>query len=163
EMRDLLIRLAKLGKTLIVTSHILPELSRICDRIAILTHGKLRAIGTIDQISRMVSQQRTVEVQLTTVEQIPVAAGIIRQAIEPDAEVIEAPAEIAVRFRSGLPEDQLGDVLAKLIRAGIRITQFREVQTDLEEAFMSFARPAESHPSTPAAVAVGAAGGRSHG
>jgi ABC-2 type transport system ATP-binding protein len=163
EMRDLLIRLAKLGKTLIVTSHILPELSRICDRIAILTHGKLRAIGTIDQISRMVSQQRTVEVQLTSVEQIPVAAGIIRQAIEPDAEVIEAPAEIAVRFRSGLPEDQLGDVLAKLIRSGIRITQFREVQTDLEEAFMSFARPAESHPATPAAVAVGAAGGRSHG
>src|SRR3954462_2733706 len=41
EMRDLLIRRARGGKTLIVTSHILPELSRICDQIAILTHGKL--------------------------------------------------------------------------------------------------------------------------
>jgi ABC-2 type transport system ATP-binding protein len=161
-MRDLLIRLAKLGKTLIVTSHILPELSRICDRIAILTNGKLRALGTIDQISRMVSQQRTVEVQLTTVGQIPGAAVLIRQAIEPNSEVVEAPAEIAVRFRSGLPEDQLGEVLAQLIRGGIHVTQFREVQTDLEEAFMSFARPDESHQLTPAAVPVGADGGRSH-
>ena len=45
EMRDLLLRLAEMGKTLIVTSHILPELSRICDQVAIITHGRLRAFG----------------------------------------------------------------------------------------------------------------------
>ena len=50
EMRDLLLKLAGLGKTLIVTSHILPELSRICDVVAIITQGKLRAFGTLDQI-----------------------------------------------------------------------------------------------------------------
>jgi ABC-2 type transport system ATP-binding protein len=62
EMRDLLLKLAHLGKTLLVTSHILPELSRICDRVGILTHGRLQAFGTIDQIGRQVSQQRTVAV-----------------------------------------------------------------------------------------------------
>jgi ABC-2 type transport system ATP-binding protein len=164
EMRDLLIRLAALGKTLMVTSHILPELSRICDQIAILTHGRLRAFGTVDEISRQVSQQRTIETQLASADQVPAAAAIVRQAIESGAEVIEAPAEAAVRFRTAFPEAQLGEVLAKLVRGDIRVTQFREVQTDLEEAFMSFARPpeADSNPSTAAPVLVGA-GSRAHG
>ncbi len=47
EMRQILLRLAELGKTLMVTSHILPELSRICDRVAILNRGRLEAIGTL--------------------------------------------------------------------------------------------------------------------
>src|SRR4029077_803176 len=64
EMRNLLLALAQMGKTLIVTSHILPELSRICNQVAIITHGQLRAFGTLDEIMRTVSQQRTIEVQL---------------------------------------------------------------------------------------------------
>lgn len=157
EMRDLLIRLAQMGKTLMVTSHILPELARICHRMAIMTNGKLRAFGTMDEISKMVTQQRTVEAQLTSVEQIPLAADIIRRGIEPGAEVHEAPAEIAVRFRTAKPEAELAELLARLVQGNIRITQFREVQTDLEEAFMSFARPSE------AAAAPAVAGGRTHG
>lgn len=157
EMRDLLIRLAKIGKTLLVTSHILSELSRICDRVAILTHGKLRAFGTVAEISRMVSQQRAIEAQLVSAEQLATATRIVRAAIEPNAEIVESVAEAAVRFRTAASEDRLGELLASLVKAGVCVTQFRELQTDLEEAFMSFARPAE----TPAAhVTVSAAGGR---
>ncbi len=149
EMRDLLIQLAKRGKTLLVTSHILPELTRICDRVAIMTHGKLRAFGTVDEIGRQVSQQRTIESHLVSADQVSTAANIIRQAIEPGADVVEAPAEAIVRFRTARPESELGEVLARLIQGGIRVTQFREVQTDLEEAFMSFARPQQAIVSTP--------------
>ncbi len=156
EMRDLLIRLAKLGKTLIVTSHILPELSRICDRVAILTQGKLRAFGTVDEISRQVSQRRTMEAQLASVEQLSAAAVVIRELIEPGAEVIEAPAEAAVRFKTALLEEQLGDVLTQLVQRGMRLTQFREVQTDLEAAFMSFANQKDENPKD-------TAGGVAHG
>ncbi len=158
EMRDLLLHLAQLGKTLLVTSHILPELSRICDRVGILTHGKLRACGTVEQIGRQISQRRTIEAHLTTVSQIPAAAQIIRDAIEPQAEVVEAVAEEAIRFRTAIPEAELGELLAQLVRGGIVITQFREVQTDLEEAFMSFARPEQPQPALELA-----AGGSSRG
>lgn len=163
EMRDLLIRLAKLGKTLMVTSHILSELSRICDQIAILTHGKLRAFGTVEEIGRMVSQQRTIEAQLISAEQIAAASEVIRRMIESDAELIASPEESAVRFRTALPEAQLGDLLAELVRSGIRVTQFRELQTDLEEAFLSFARPTEPRKSSMPSGTVAAAGGVSHG
>jgi ABC-2 type transport system ATP-binding protein len=158
EMRDLLLKLAHLGKTLLVTSHILPELSRICDRVGILTQGRLRAFGTVDQIGRQVSQQRTFEAHLTDSRQIPAAAEIIRRRVEPGAEVVEATAENSVRFRTALPESELGKLLAQLVQEGIEVTQFREEQTDLEEAFMSFARPTE-----PRALPVVAAQGAVHG
>ncbi len=139
EMRDLLIRLAQQGKTLIVTSHILSELSRICHCCAILTHGRLRAFGTVQEIGRQVSQQRAVEAQFSSADAVGPAAAIIRQSIEPDAEVTEVPAEATVRFRTAKPEIEVGGVLSKLVSSGLLVTQFRELQTDLEDAFMSFA------------------------
>ena len=90
EMRDLLIELARQGKTLLVTSHILPELARICQQVAILTNGKLRAFGTVEEIGRQVSQQRTVEAHLVSADQVAAAAKIIQQCIEPNSEVVEA-------------------------------------------------------------------------
>ena len=71
---------------------------------------------------------------------MPVA---IRGAIEPGAEVVEATAEEVVRFRTAVPELELGKLLALLVEEGILVTQFREVQTDLEEAYMSFAGPSQ--------------------
>ena len=64
DMRTMLLRLAELGKTLIVTSHILPELARVCDVVAMITKGKLRAFGTVDEIMRDIQQRRTFEIML---------------------------------------------------------------------------------------------------
>lgn len=144
EMRDLLIRLAASGKTLLVTSHILTELSRICHRMAILTHGQLRAYGTVEEIGRQVSQQRTIELQLVGSEQVATAAQLVRVEVEAGVDVTEAATEGAVRFRTTMREADLSRLLGKLVASGIRVAQFRELQTDLEEAFMSFARPAST-------------------
>jgi len=155
EMRDLLIQLSQRGKTLLVTSHILPELARICTRVAIMTHGTLRAFGTVEEIGRQVSQKRTIESHLASAEQVSPAAAIIRKAIESDGEVIEVAAEATVRFRTSRPEAELGNILDRLIQGGIKVTQFREVQTDLEDAFMSFAKPQATSNAKPA-IARGA-------
>jgi ABC-2 type transport system ATP-binding protein len=130
-----------MGKTLLVTSHILPELARICNRAAIMTHGKLRAYGTVEEIGRQVSQQRLIEVQLDNPAQVEAAATAIRKGLDAGAEVTPAPNESMVRFRTAKSEGELGALLAALVGAGLKVTQFREVQTDLEDAFMTFARP----------------------
>ena len=155
EMRDLLILLSQRGKTLLVTSHILPELARICTRVAIMTNGTLRAFGTVEEIGRQVSQKRTIESHLVLAEQVAPAAAIIRKAIESDGEVFEVAAEATVRFRTSRPEAELGTILDRLIQGGIKVTQFREVQTDLEDAFMSFAKPQATASAKPA-IARGA-------
>lgn len=151
EMRELLLRLAAMGKTLLVTSHILPELARICSRMAIITNGRLRAHGTVEEIGRQVSHQRTLEVQLVDAEQTSLAAAVIRQAIEPQAEVVEARAEGAVRFRTSRSEAEFAELIAKLVAERVHIAQFREVQTDLEEAFLSFSRLSDAPLANPGA------------
>src|SRR5437764_4437886 len=100
EMRELLLRLAGIGKALLVTSHILPELSRICHRVAIITKGRLRAYGTLEEITRRVRQVRTIEVLLTDPEQIDLATTMVRAGIEPGMEVAGSPAEGTVRFQT---------------------------------------------------------------
>ena len=144
EMRQLLLDLAARGKTLMVTSHILPELARICDRVAIITGGKLRAYGTLDEITRQLSQLQTMEVLLARPEAVERAAEIVRRHLEPDASVTPSQAELAVRFRTAKSEEELASLLAALVGAQLGVTQFREVQTDLEEAFLTVARNEEA-------------------
>ncbi len=143
EMRQLLLDLAACGKTFLVTSHVLPELARICHRVAIITRGRLRALGTPEEISRQLQPQRPIEVLLTRADDIDRAAEVVRRHVEPGAEVETSAAEAVVRFRTARREEELAGLLTALIAAGLGVTQFREVQTDLEEAFMSLARSSE--------------------
>jgi ABC-2 type transport system ATP-binding protein len=153
---------------LIVTSHILPELSRICDVIAIITQGRLRAFGSLDHIMRTVSQERTVEVQLAAAEDLERTSAVIRRALGEGAAPQTSPAELVVRFRTARREKELGELLAALVRENLSVTQFRELQTDLEEAFLSVTRSESVLPDeagaaavstrSPAAVPVGAGG-----
>lgn len=143
EMRDILLRLASEGRTLIVTSHILPELSRICDRCAIIAKGKLRAFGTLPEVTSQLSQQRTIEAQFLSANNLQAAAGRIGSTLGEDADVTVSETEAIVRFRTTVSDEQLGGILRELVTAGDDISQFREVAGDLEEAFVSATRQAE--------------------
>jgi ABC-2 type transport system ATP-binding protein len=140
EMRQVLLDLADRGKTLLVTSHILPELARVCHRIAIITRGRLRALGTLEEISRELHQRQPMEVLLTGAAPLDRVVDVLRRQLEPGAEITPSPAEAVVRFRTARNEDELAGVLAALVAARLPVAQFREVQTDLEEAFMTVAR-----------------------
>ena len=144
EMRTILLRLAAEGRTLIVTSHILPELSRICDQVAIVAGGKLRAMGTLQEVTRTLSQRRTVEIQLLSGEGMQAAAARVKKALEADAEVTVSEAETIIRARTSAGDDTLGELLRAMVLAGDRVGQFREVAGDLEEAFVTAAREAEA-------------------
>ena len=140
EMRQVLLDLADQGKTLLVTSHVLPELARICHRVAIITRGKLRAFGTLAEIARQLSQLRPMEILLTGPAAIDRVVAIVKRHVEPEAEITSSPTEAEVRFRTAKREEELAPLLAALVAADVGVTQFREVQTDLEEAFMTVAR-----------------------
>ena len=142
EMRALLLRLAEADKTLIVTSHILPELSRVCSVIAIITDGRLRAYGSLDQIMARINQRRTFEIQLLDAEMIEsVRQSVVESLVAgPEDGVIGSATECVVRFKTDRADDQLAQLLAHLVDRGIRVAQFREVPTDLEDAFLTVTR-----------------------
>ena len=137
EMRQILLRLAEMGKTLIVTSHILPELSRICDTVAIISQGVLHAFGSLDQIMRELNQRRMMEIVLVNNAQTDQLANAIIKALGEEAGVEASAAEGEIRFSTDKDDEALSQLLTKITTAGIRITQFREVPMDLEDAFLS--------------------------
>ena len=142
EMRDLLLRLADQGKTLIVTSHILPELSRICNVVAIVTKGKLRAFGKLQDIMRQINQRRMFEVQLLDSTHVENARQVVVDFLEAEdrASVSASPAEAIVRFETQKPDEYLSKLLSHLIDHGNTVAQFREVTSDLEDAFLTVTR-----------------------
>ena len=137
EMRDLLLKLAARGKTLIVTSHILPELARICSTVAIITGGRLRAFGQLDEVMRQLCPRRSYEVQLLRPEQIPQAETTLGRWLHHDEPLHVSQTERALRFPTSRSEGELSALLQELVGQRIDVAQFREVATDLEDAFLS--------------------------
>jgi len=148
EMRELLLRLADEGKTLIVTSHILPELSRICNMVAIITAGKLRAFGTLDEIMKKLNQRRTIEVQLADSSKTEACRTAIGSALKVDAEsqVSGSAAEGLVWFETDRTDQDLASLLSHLVDQDVSVVQFREMTSDLEDAFLTVTRAQADEP-----------------
>lgn len=166
EMRQIILKLAEMGKTIIVTSHILPELSRICNVVAIVTGGKLRAFGKLEDIMRDVRQFRMMELQLLSDSGLTKAQEIIQKNLEPNAKVEIFPTECVVRFSTAQEETKMAALLQTLMQAGLPITQFREEPQDLEDAFLSVTQTGSlsgGHSNaSPARVSMNTAKGSGH-
>lgn len=137
EMRQILLRLASEGRTLIVTSHILPELARICDQVAIVARGQLKASGTLQEVTSRLSQRRTFEVQCLQSQQLQPVQALVKEQLSDDAEITISETEDIVRFRTGATDEALAALLNRIVSGGTSVSQFREVVGDLEEAFIT--------------------------
>jgi len=139
-MRQILLRLAEMDKTLIVTSHILPELSRICDTVAIIIQGKLRAFGSLEKIMRQISQRRVFELIMIDAEHVTRLSETLQKMLGPEDEITPSEAEAEIRFTTDKTDEELAAILSKITAAGLKVAQFREVPLDLEDAFLSVTR-----------------------
>ncbi len=139
EMRQLLLRLADEGKTLIVTSHILPELARICNVVAMMTAGKLQAFGTVDDVMSKLCPERSYEVQVTNADYLTRSQEVLQALLLPSEPMTVSPHECVLRFPTSRSEAELAGILQSLVQAEVPVAQFREVTSDLEDAFLSVA------------------------
>lgn len=156
DMRQLLLRLANEGKTLIVTSHILPELARICDTVAIVSGGKMRAFGPLDEVMRRLCPLRSYEVHLALPEQLDRAVDILGKTLGTTEPITLSRTERVLRFPTVRSEHELAQVLQGLVAENICVSQFREVTSDLEDAFLSISVDNASVPDAANQVEVGA-------
>ena len=131
ELRELLKELQRLGKTILVSSHILHELSQLCTRIGIIEAGQLVAEGSLVEIYRKLDLKRTVHVQISNLAP-PLVAAIQRV---PGITSVE---ELADRLAIQVREDELAmeDLLDALRTVGARIRMFQPEAMDMETAFM---------------------------
>ena len=131
EMRELLKELQSMGKTIIVSSHILHELAQFCSHIGIIEAGQMVANGSLAEIYRALSLRRTVHIQLAN--QTPELAAKIRALAHVES-VDEQPDRLAVQIRED--ECAVEDLLDAIHALGGRIRMFQPDAMDMETAFM---------------------------
>jgi ABC-2 type transport system ATP-binding protein len=139
EMREILRELRAMGKTILVSSHILPELGEMCTGVAIIDRGQVLRAGSIDDIERSLRATALLRIELLG-DEAAVEAALAWLAA--DARVGEAlPAEVrdgTTRFEvtfDGTDPDQ-AELLRAMIEAGHRVIGFSQATSDLEEIFL---------------------------
>ena len=138
QMRQLLRELADMGKAVLVSSHILPELGDVCDTVGILQNGKLVACGPIQQIMRTIRERRLMEIRaLVGADKV---AAILKDAPGEWEMVTEVKDEGRLRFEVQADESQLAQSLQLLMARGVTVAEFYEVPADLEDVFMSLTK-----------------------
>ncbi|HNX26026.1 MAG TPA: hypothetical protein PKK48_01315, partial [Phycisphaerae bacterium] len=135
QMRELIRKLADNGKTILVSSHILPELAAICNLVGILHRGRLLASGTIDDVLKNLHRDRLMEAKLKG--DITAAQDVLKNdAKAAEIQVSEIDSNM-LQFRYSGDDDSLADLLAAINNAGSRVVTFREVPLSLEDAYMT--------------------------
>ena len=131
EVRELLKALKAMGKTIIISSHILHELAQFCTRIGIVEAGKLVAEGSLDEIYGTLGLLQVIHVQVLNLD--PALLAKIRAL--PGVESVEEQADrVAIRMRA--TETGAEVLLADMMRAGCSIRMFQPEAMDMETAFM---------------------------
>jgi ABC-2 type transport system ATP-binding protein len=135
EIRALLKRLRDLGKTIMVSSHILPELADVCNKIGIIEHGELLVNADVAEVMRQVRMQ--------TVLNVAVVSDAERAAKLLDGHVHVERVEVCdrrlvVTLKPGVTE--YSDLATMLVQSGLKLTLFKEDEINLETAFMALTK-----------------------
>lgn len=144
EIRELLLEIARLGKTILFSSHILADVAELCSRVGIMESGKLAAVGTIDELHQRTMPHRIVYIaMLTTISMDEAQAAL---ATLPNISNVR-PKEGFVRVDwHALQGEFTGDdaalqqLLAQMLQKNLPVVHFSEEMQDLEEVFMRATR-----------------------
>ena len=131
EMRALLKELRNMGKTILVSSHILPELADICNKIGIIEQGCLLVNGEVSEVMKQVRTDIVLNIAVS--ERMNDAAGMLENQPEVDS-VQDKNGVLIVKMNEGVV--QYSFLANRLIEQGYELTMFKEDEINLETAFM---------------------------
>ena len=140
ELRELLRELRSLGKTIIVSSHILPELEELCTSVAIVDHGQVLAHGKVADIERRLRVGAVFRIRVLGERESLEAA---RAWFAGQADVVTADLLEDGQIEIGFHGDDEGSarLLATAVGAGLRVATFSRAASDLEELFLQVTAP----------------------
>ena len=140
EMREILRELRAMGKTILVSSHILPELGEMCTGVAIIDRGQLLRAGPIHEIERSLRATALLRIDVIGDEAAVEAARDWLGTDERVGDVLEVQRGADGHARLEVPFDGSPDAQAELLRsmieAGHRVVGFAQATSDLEEIFL---------------------------
>jgi len=132
EMKALLTELKQMGKTILISSHILSELADFCTSIGIIERGKLLAAGSIQQIQQQIRSHRVLKVRVLD-ETTDRAVEVLRS----DSSILSVETydhTVTAEFEG--QDRDMARLLDRLVSGGIVVQSFAEEPLSLEEVFM---------------------------
>lgn len=132
ELRELLKALAGQGKAILISSHILTELSEICNGAVFIERGRILRAGMLQDLLRETKAHRTIRIRVL---------GSLHDLhkhllVTPDVEEVR-PMDDSLEVDVAGTEEVCCELLARLVRDGYKVLEFRPLRADLEQIFMT--------------------------
>ncbi|MGE5187462.1 MAG: ATP-binding cassette domain-containing protein, partial [Betaproteobacteria bacterium] len=142
QFKGIVQKLAKEGATILFSSHILSDVQDVADRIGIISHGRIKQVGTINELKTQLVHQNTIEVMLS---------GAIDNwqklsAVENVFAITQPqPGILLLELKSEADEVQaINDVVVKIVELGIRIKGVWMLEPSLDQIYFNFISEAEN-------------------
>ncbi len=139
EMKEILRTLRELGKTIVISSHILPELSELCTSIGIIDRGKIVISGTVSDIMQQIYSKKYIKIRLSG------------KAAEAQRVLLEFPLITSTReggdfIEAGFEgnDEDMSLILKELIKRDIPVISFAQMDGNLEDVFMRVTKGEEA-------------------
>jgi len=132
EMKEIIKQLKHLHKTILISSHILPELAEICDQVAVMDTGKLVACGTMAEMTAVTRGAKQIKAEV--LDRTEELAAFLASRPGVTGSFTDGT---AVSFLLNGDQAEQAALLQEIINAGWAVAEFVEVKRNLEEAFMA--------------------------
>ena len=133
EIRELLRELVRMGKTVLIASHILPELAELCHRVGILEQGRLVFQGTLAEARAAAMGERAIVV---AVARDPERARALAERVEGVTGIEEEGEALRIRLAEGRADAATTEVAEAIVRAGLGLRRLEPAGESLESAFL---------------------------
>ena len=131
EMKELLLNLKSMGKTIVISSHILSELSEMCNSIGIMNHGNLVAAGRIEDVMDQVFGSN--QLVITLDEGRDTAVRIAREHAQVK---LDSVGEHELKLSHSMTRQEIAQMIGMMIAEGVVVTGFHKQEGNLETLFM---------------------------
>ncbi|WP_027632518.1 ABC transporter ATP-binding protein [Clostridium hydrogeniformans] len=139
EMKEILKTLKSMGKTIIISSHILSELSELCSSLGIIEKGRFVVTGTVEEIMLQVYGSK--KIKLKALNNLDLAEKLLKEETD-IKELITMETSNEIEFLSNGNEEALSKILNRLIVGGVPLVSFSEIDGNLEDIFLKVTKEA---------------------
>ncbi len=141
QFKEIVLKLAKDGTTILFSSHILSDVQDVADRIGILSRGKIKMVGSMNELKSQLYNQKIVEVLLSYVSDKWQMLGTVKNV---DKIEQPSPGKVLVYLQAGADDDQvLNDIVKEIVELGIRISSISMLSPSLDEIYLNYVQMGE--------------------
>lgn len=142
-VRELILKLRDEGKTILLTTHNMEEADNLCDKIAIINKGKIVALGTPEDLKRMVERQDIVVIEAVNINETLIKILRSKDYVSYVSENIKDPLSMSGTLRIGLNENSreaLPNLLALMAKYKIKVQYIKVTGPSLEDVFITLTK-----------------------